>query len=92
MYMNAASQVRLDGQLSAAFDVTCGVAQGCPLSPFLFAVFMDGMLERMQSRCTQDGLPVGSLMLVAQAYADDSIGSATTPEGLQRCIHVAKQF
>ena len=62
------------------------------LSPFLYAVFMDGMLELLQNRCAADGLPVGVLKLVSQAYADDTIGGATTPAGLQRIISTAKQF
>jgi Reverse transcriptase (RNA-dependent DNA polymerase) len=38
MYKNASSRVRLEGHMSSASHVTCGVAQGCPLSPFLLAV------------------------------------------------------
>jgi Reverse transcriptase (RNA-dependent DNA polymerase) len=92
MYKNASSRVRLEGPMFSAFHVTCGVAQGCPLSPFLFAVFVDSMLEMLQTRCAADGLPVGADSLAGQAYADDSIGDATTPPGLQQVINVAKEF
>ena len=50
------------------------------------------VLEVLQNRCAADGLPVGVLILVSQAYADDTIGGATTPAGLQRIISIAKQF
>ena len=50
MYRNAASRVRLQGKLSAQIDVRCGVAQGCPLSPFLYAVFADATVCLMQSK------------------------------------------
>jgi hypothetical protein len=46
----------------------------------------------LQTRCAADGLPVGADSLAGQAYADDSIGGATTPPGLQRVINVAKGF
>ena len=88
MYRNAASRVRLQGKLSAQFDVRCGVAQGCPLSPFLYAVFSDGLLDAVQGECAGDGLPVGDAQLAGQSYADDTVDASGTPLGLQRIIDV----
>ena len=92
MYRNASSRVRLDNYLSEPFPVSCGVAQGCPLSPFLYSVFMDDMLTHLQTTCNADGLVVGDQVLVTQAYADDCIGASGNAPGLQHIIREAKAF
>ena len=48
-----------------------GVKQGGVLSPILFAVYKDGLLERLQQ--TGVGCHMGSCFTGALAYADDII-------------------
>ncbi len=38
----------LEGEQSAAFNVEKGVAQGCSLSPILFSVFINGLLNEVE--------------------------------------------
>ena len=45
-----------------------GVAQGpqgCPLSPFLYDVFVDSLLEDIHAECYDDGIPLGGRSLQA---------------------------
>ena len=49
MYSSASSRVRVGTARSPTFAVQCGVAQGCPLSPLLYAIFIDPVLQDMQS-------------------------------------------
>ena len=67
-----------------------GVAQGCPLSPLLYAIFINPVLQDMQSLSHPDmlwvGPPTSKRTLVGQAYADDLAGIAATQQGLQRVV------
>ena len=46
---NAGSQAHVDGALYQPFPIGRGVAQGCPLSPFLYAVFIESVLDDLCS-------------------------------------------
>ena len=76
--------------LSPAFAVQRGVAQGCPLSPLLYAIFVEPVLQDMQGLSHLDLLwvvPAATRRkLVGQAYADDLAGIAATQQGLQRVV------
>ena len=90
MYSSASSRVRVGTALSPAFVVQHGVAQGCPLSPLLYAIFIEPVLLGKQSLSHPEMLWVGSATskrkLVGQAYADDLVGIAATQQGLQRVV------
>ena len=82
MYSSASSRVRVGTALSPAFAVQRGVAQGCLLSPLLYAIFIYPVLQEMQSLSHPDMMWVGPATskrkLVGQAYADDLAGIAAT--------------
>ena len=50
--------IRTPHGLSAPFDIEKGIRQGDPLSPVLFAVFMDPMLALLQAHATDAGVGV----------------------------------
>jgi hypothetical protein len=72
LYQRCSARACIDGCQSKPLAVHCGVAQGCPLSPFLYAVFTDGLLASVHSECADSGLLAGDLPFVLQAYADDT--------------------
>ena len=80
MYSSASSRVRVGTALSPAFVVQRGVAKGCPLSPLLYAIFIDPVLQDMQSLSHPAMLWVGPATsqrkLVGQAYTEDLAGTA----------------
>ena len=69
MYTNQPLGVKWSNTLSNQFSVMNGVKQGSVLSPFLFAVNTDRLLERLQQ--TRVGCHMGSRFTGALAYADD---------------------
>ena len=90
LYAQAASTTRVDVALSGPFPVLRGVAQGCPMLPFWYALFIDSLLEDLIALGAAEGLEMGApdwhRPLMGQAYADDLSGFASTPEGMQRVI------
>ena len=61
----------LHGKRGRIFPVRRGVAQGCVLSPLLFNVYVDDLLQRV--RDTGIGVSVGKALLAALAFADDLV-------------------
>ena len=90
MYSSASIRVRVGTALCPAFVVQRGVTQGCPLSPLLYAIFVDPVFRDMQNLSQPDmlwvGPPSSQRMLVGQAYAVDLAGIAATQQGLQRVV------
>ena len=48
-YIMQKMRVRWDHQFSESFSISNGVRQGSVLSPFLFAVYLDGLLEELSA-------------------------------------------
>ena len=63
LYDNNRCVVQTNGFRGEGFQMTAGVRQGCPLSPLLYAVCADLLIERIRSK-----LPTA----VIRAYADDT--------------------
>ncbi|CAB1111176.1 unnamed protein product [Ectocarpus sp. CCAP 1310/34] len=84
--------VMLDGELSQLFDIEQGVPQGCTLSPTLFQVFINDLLEVVEA--VRKGVKVGDTetSVSGMLFADDFVGMSDTPEGLQLQIDAAKKF
>ena len=57
--------------LSQGFNLSNGVRQGGILSPFLFAVYLEGLIEELSN--SGDGCYWGSLFAGAVVYADDVV-------------------
>ena len=74
----------VNGQKSDFFPIDQGVAQGDPLSPTLYAIFENALLQELHAGHSMEGsLARGILALL---YADDLVGIAFTADGLQSDI------
>jgi hypothetical protein len=77
-------------QLTDAFEVQLGVAQGAVTSPYLFAIFINELLVEL--RREGSGVCVDERLIAALACADDLVLLAATVEGLQRLLDVVTGF
>ena len=89
-YSSQQLQIRWNGILSSPFPVSNGVRQGGVLSPILFTVYIDELLQRLQNLgvgCHWDGLFVGCL-----CYADDLALLAPSAGALRKMLQVCSDF
>lgn len=48
MYNNACADISVGGKTTRKTTINSGVNQGCPLSPFLFNLVMDELIEKLK--------------------------------------------
>ena len=79
---------RVGSELSESFEVKMGLRHGCVMSPWLFNVYMDGVVREVYSRVNGMGvkLSVGGereWLLSQLLFADDTALVAESAEQLQ---------
>jgi hypothetical protein len=68
--------------LTPTFLCRIEVKQGCPLSPLLFGIFIDGLEKRLNALEGDTPLMLGQLVVCLLLYADDLTLMSHTPVGL----------
>ena len=85
MYNNIELCVKVDKySMTENFTSNIGVKQGDNLSPTLFKIFINDILDSFDETCKPAIL--NSLQLNCLLYADDLVLMSETADGLQRCI------
>ena len=90
MYTHQSLRVKWGSTLSKQFSVMNGVKQGGVLSPILYAVYSDGLLERLKNSGV--GCHMGSRFVGALAYADDITLLALCKSALSILIRVCENY
>lgn len=94
MYDGIKSCVQLNNNVSAMFSCECGVRQGENLSPLMFSLFLNDLLEHLESK-GNTGLTLQyaedeityNLTILALLFADDTIILAKTAHEFQKCLN-----
>ena len=81
--------VSWNGHFSAFYSLTAGVRQGGVLSPFLFAVFIDGIVDKVQS--LNVGCYISTMCCCIFLYADDILLLAPSVSGLQILLNACEE-
>jgi len=58
LYEDTKAQVRVNGVLSEALSLKTGVKQGCVLSPLLFNIFMDWVVQKVMKKMNLSGIVI----------------------------------
>ena len=91
-YNNSRALVRVGNRESESFPVRVGLRQGCVMSPWLFNIFMDGVVREINARLGERGLGLiegggGRNWIINQVlFADDTALVADSEEGLQQLV------
>ena len=89
-YPHQSMQVRWGGSLSRSFKVTNGVRQGGVLSPYLFAIYMDDLSQKLSK--LKVGCMINDSCLNHVSFADDLCCFSPSLTGLQDLINVCNAY
>ena len=91
-YRNASACVRIDGEMSDCFAIKGGVRQGCVMSPWLFNLYMDGVIREMKAGAVNAGVELctndGKWLVNTILFADDTVLIAKSGNELQRLVNL----
>ena len=72
-FLKGTSKIRLNGFMSDDLEIERGVPQGETMSPFLFILAIDPLLNSIQKDKNIKGIKVGNKRVKVMAYADDLV-------------------
>ena len=91
MYDITKNSVLLEGEKSKLFNIGQGVQGCCSMSPILFSIFINQLLDEVEKAAIgitiKKDVKVGGLM-----FADDFVGLTASAEDLQSLINAVQQF
>ena len=89
-YSKLKSVVRWNGVCSSAFKVICGVRQGGILSPILFNLYVDELIELL--RDSGNGCFVNTTFVGCIMYAHDLLLLSPSVRGMQTMLDICTNF
>uniref|UniRef100_A0A803TP05 Reverse transcriptase domain-containing protein n=1 Tax=Anolis carolinensis TaxID=28377 RepID=A0A803TP05_ANOCA len=73
IYLQQRARIIINGQLSDTIEIRKGTRQGCPLSPLLFTLTSEILLEAIRNNKELKGLRTKNNNYKTRAYADDIV-------------------
>uniref|UniRef100_A0A8C7GQZ2 Reverse transcriptase domain-containing protein n=1 Tax=Oncorhynchus kisutch TaxID=8019 RepID=A0A8C7GQZ2_ONCKI len=90
LYTSITTTIKVSGELSPPIDVRVGVKQGDPMSPLLFNLALDPMIETLE-RCGQ-GYQLDDQQITTLAFADDLVLVSGSWDGMAHNILILEKF
>ena len=90
LFSSNLANVLVDGFLSPDFKINRGVLQGSKLGPILFNLFINNLLESLNS--SQLGATIGDVYVSALGFADDIVLVTDCPTIAQKLLNLCKSW
>ena len=81
--------IKWDSVVSRVFSVDCGVRQGGVLSPYLFALYTDSIVDRIRN--SRIGCYLIGLYMSVLLYANDILLIAPSVSSVNKLLHICEQ-
>jgi len=92
LYTGYTIRIQVGGLVGDPVVVQCGVKQGCPLSPLLFGLLVDGLCYSLAG-CTTSGVQLEHGWSVTDLdYVDDLVLTSNSEEGLQTLLNATHAY
>lgn len=91
-YREIATCVIINGKKTCAIPVARSVRQGCPLSPVLFAIYLEPLCRAIISNQEIHGIELATGEVKLLAYADDVAAVVSSKEQLQEVAKEIQRF
>jgi hypothetical protein len=96
MYEGATSVIEMKAKRTEKIVWKRGVKQECPLSPLLFNLCLESLLQAVKDKCSNCGAFVSrnedQIGFAVQAYADDVIFISRKAQGIEKMLGVLERF
>lgn len=89
-YSSSSTSILWEGEMSSPVPILQGVRQGAILSPLLYSVFVDGLLDILS--INQRGAVIGDVFIGSPMYADDLALIADNASSLQAMINTVQIY
>ena len=84
LYTNTYSRIKINNELTGPLKIDRGVKQGCTLSPTLFNIYINDLIDCLKQE--SNGLRFGECNITALLYADDLVILGDSPSTLQKLL------
>ncbi|NXU79263.1 PO21 protein, partial [Oreotrochilus melanogaster] len=90
MYHNTNTRIKLSDGQSDPISIQIGVKQGDPMSPLLFNLAVDPLLNKLET--IGNGFHIHCKTVTAMAFADDLVLLSDSWEGMKNNIAIVEAF
>ena len=89
LFDHNSAQLVVNQNRSRPISLPAGVLQGSVLSPLLYSVYLDPLVEKLKAHGPR--IPIGSSGINSLLYADDIALIASSPRDLRRLLKIAEE-
>ena len=89
-YRSLTCEVKVGEMMTDSFTVSRGLRQGCILSPLLFSLYVNSLVEKLRGAGV--GVECRGQMVTTLLYADDAVILAENEEQVKRGLKVLEEW